>query len=515
MFTKLVRYNWTVFRQSLTGTKITVFLIYGLSLALIFSQVISSVYLIITLQTTQLSQMFKWYTPERGRFILLAFANILWFSQFFFTNVRLLNLKENRKLLSWGYPVHTLAQNLTLLAFLHPINLLFNLSWLALLMLQFGSLYHLPLALALVIFNFSVIFSAKFRVLTVIKSYQKWLLVLILAVLVVASAFVESLLASQFLSNIEQLIPQLNEVLSWLPGGLLGSAHLALHSPPLQLAALFFSGILCLLLHRDHVFNTRQSLQIWNTQDHKSNETGWFRGWLCGQIGNHAGKYLYYVITHPYNKIQALLFVVFPILYVPYMVTRMDELGSSKFLVLFFFMYAPMGFQLMFIGNMFGYEHRELLRSMQFPIELIKQLKERLLGALIIPLTLLVIISGAEVIILKETQHLLSIILGNILIFQVFLVIFLWSTFNRLRIVEWISFSFTQPVISHSVQFVSGLVMMLLSAAVYISYGSYELYKQLAMLTLIMTLSLGIYRYINNIQKLFSSNIMPQLWNER
>ena len=57
--------------------------------------------------------------------------------------------------------------------------------------------------------------------------------------------------------------------------------------------------------------------------------------------------------------------------------------------------------------------------------------------------------------------------------------------------------------------------MMLLSAAVYISYGAYELHKQAVMLTLIMALSLGIYRYINNIQQLFSSNIMPQLWNER
>ncbi|MDZ7681786.1 MAG: hypothetical protein U5J63_08795, partial [Fodinibius sp.] len=132
-----------------------------------------------------------------------------------------------------------------------------------------------------------------------------------------------------------------------------------------------------------------------------------------------------------------ILFVVFPILYVPYMVSRMDELGSSKFLVLFFFMYAPMGFQLMFLGNMFGYEHRELLRSIQLPVKLKTQLREPLRGALIIPLTLLVIISGAEVILL-DVQNLYSIILGNILIFEVFLIIFLWSTFNRLRIVEWI-----------------------------------------------------------------------------
>jgi hypothetical protein len=515
MFRRLAWYNWTVFRNTLSGTKITVFLIYGLSLLLIFSQVVSSVYLIVTLQKTQLSEMFQWYTPERGHFLLLAFANILWFTQFFFTNVRLLNLNENRKQLSWGYPTHKLSKHLTLLAFLHPLNLLFNLSWLSLLMLQWNSIYYLPLALGLVMLNFSIIFSAKFRVLTVIKSYQKWLLLLVLTLLITVSAFVESLLSSRFFTNIEQYIPILNNGLSLLPGGIISSAHLALSSLPLQLAVLFFCGILSLLLHRDHIYNTRRTLQTWRTSHSSSSRRSWFQNWLCKQTGNHAGKYLYYVITHPYNKIQALLFVVFPILYVPYMVSRMDQLGNSKFLVLFFFMYAPMGFLLMFLGNMFGYEHRELLRSMQFPKEMKTQLRERLRGALIIPLTLLVIISGAEVIILIDVPNLLSIVLGNILIFLVFLRIFLWSTFNRLRVVEWISFSFTQPVISHSVQFVSGLLMMGLSATVYISYGQYELYKQLAMLVLIIVLSLGIYRYIVNIYQLFSTKVIPFLWNER
>lgn len=512
MFKKLLSYNWKVFRHSLTGTKIAVFVIYGLSLALIFSQIISTVYLIITLQTSQLSEMFKWYTPERGRFILLGFANVLWLSQFFFTNVRLMKLKENRKLLNWGYPIRKLSRYLTLLTFLHPMNLLFNLSWFILLMFQFGSIRYVPLALGIVLLNFSLIFSAKFRVLTVIKNYQKWLLVLILTLLAVASAWVESLFSSNLFIHFENYIPQLNQILVFLPGGLIGSAYMVFKPLAVQVAVLLFCGIICLQLHRDHIFNIRQSLQIWGTQSSGHAQTGWFRGWLCDQIGNHAGKYLYYVITHPYNKIQALLFVVFPILYVPYMVSRMEDLGTSKFLVLFFFMYAPMGFQLMFLGNMFGYEHRELLKSMQFPVDLKTQLRERFLGALIIPLTLLVIVSGAEVIILMEIENLLSIVLGNILIFEAFLLIFLWSTFNQFVEVEWVSFSFTQPVISQSVAITISLLMFLFSAIVYITYGSFEGYKQAGMLVLITLLGFWIYQYIDNIEQVFTSKITPDLW---
>jgi len=512
MFKKLIEYNWKVFRQSLTGTKIAVFIIYGLSLALIFSQIISTVYLIITLQNTQLSEMFKWYTPQRGRFILLVFANLLWLSQFFFTNIRLMKLKENRKLLTWGYPVRKLSQYLTLLTFLHPMNLLFNLSWLILLIFQFGSTHYLPIALGIMILNFSLIFSAKFRVLTVIKNYQKWLLALFLTVLVVASAMVESLFSSTLFTHFESYIPQLNKILVVLPGGLIASAHMVLKPLLAQIMALFFCGAVILLLHRDHIFNTQQSLQILSSQSTANTKTGWFRSWLCSQTGNHAGKYLYYVITHPYNKIQALLFVVFPILYVPYMVSRMEELGTSKFLVLFFFMYAPMGFQLMFLGNMFGYEHRELLKSMQFPEGLEHQLRERFLGALIIPLTLLVIISGAEVIILMDVENLLSIVLGNILIFEAFLLIFLWSTFNQFVEVEWVSFSFTQPVISQSVAVTISLLMFLFSAIIYIPYGSYEEFKQIGMLVLIAISSFCIYQYIDNIEQLFTSKITPDLW---
>jgi len=514
MFWKLLEYNWKLFRHSLTGAKLIVLIVYGLLLGTIFSQVIGTVYFILMLQHTELNSMFSWYTPARGRLILLVFVNILWLAQFFFTNIRLMKLEQNRKLLTMGYPLNRLSRYLTFLAFLHPLNLLFNATWFILLMLQFKSISYVPLALVIVLANFSLIFSAKFRVLKAIKNYQKWLLVLILFMLPVVGVSVKELLSNSFFMQFQQYIDPFNQIAAVLPGGLVAIAPSLSHAVLTQIAI----GVFCLALfaglYFDHLKNTRKALQTPPSQEDHKLKTSTFRSWLCTQFGDHAGKYVYYVVTHPYNKIQAIIFLGFPILYLPFMISRIDELGATKFVILFFFMYAPMGFQLMFLGNLFGYEHRELLQEMQFPVPLSKQLKQRIQGALILPLTMLVIVSGTEVITLGGKENLLSILLGNIIIFEVFSVLFLWSSFYRLKKVEWVSFSFSQPVIARSVQFISGFVMMALSAALYISYGSFELYKDLAMVMLAIIFGFWIYRYIGNIQVVFTSKITPRLWNE-
>lgn len=514
MFKKLLEYNWQVFRYSLTPAKVLGLLVYGVLLVLIFSQVIGTVYLIVSLQSVELNSMFKWYTPERGRFITLAFANILWLAQFFFTNIKLLQLDKNRKLLSKGFPLHKLARYLAILAIFHPLNLLFNFTWFVFLMMQLGNFYYVPLALCLVIANFALIFSVKFRVLTVIKSYQKWLLILVISILIIVSGSFNDIITGDFFTQIERYLSSFNLLGSLLPGGLLVGVTFLAPSLIVHTAVIIFCGFLIYFLHRDHIKNTCRGLQAQASDNTHSPTTGKLRSWLCDQVGHHAGKYLYYVITHPYNKIQAFIFLMFPIIYVPFMISRMDELGVMKFLVLFFFMYAPMGFQLIFMGNMFGYEYREMLREIQFPVSVKDQIKERLQGALIIPLSLLIIISGAEVVILWGRENLLSILLGNIFIFEAFMALFLWSTFNHIKKVKWVSFSFTQPVISQPVAILCGFLMLVLSAFVYIEYGSFELYKQLLLILVVIIFGFWIYRYISNIEEAFASKIIPRLWNE-
>ena len=515
MFKKLLVYNWKVFRHSLTGTKIFVLVLYGLILAFLFAQVISTVFVIVTLQETALSKMFAWYTPERGQLILLGFANVLWLSQFFFTNVRLMKIEENRKLLTLGYPAHQLSRYLTILTFFHPINLLFNITWFVLLMLQFGSAQFVPIAAIVVLTNFSLIFSVKFRIMTVIKSYQKWILVLGLTVLAMVGISANYLFSDTFFTSFEQHIPAINQAIALLPGGLIATAHSILYPLAVQLPLIVVCGALCFWLHRDHVFNTRRALQTRSRQQSHQLKTGPLRSWLCSVFGNHGGKYLYYVFSHPYNKIQGLFFLGFPLVYLPLMLGEMGNSGDHQFLILFIFIYAPLGFQLMFLGNMFGYEHREMLKELQFPVLTKNQLKQRILGALIIPAVLLVMVIIVEIFLLDSITQIATALLGNILLFELFLAIFLWSSFNRFEKVQWVSFSFTQPVISQSVAFTISLLMLVMGAAVFISYGAYEIYKQSIMLLVIGVGGFAIYRYIDNIEQKFSSKIIPELWTER
>jgi hypothetical protein len=220
------------------------------------------------------------------------------------------------------------------------------------------------------------------------------------------------------------------------------------------------------------------------------------------------------VISHPYNRIYALFVVAFPLLYIPLILAPSGGNEAPQFIVLFFFMYMPLGFLLLFLANMFGYENRELLRELQFPVLLKKQLRERFLGAFFLPATLLVIASITELFLLPDDLSMTSLLLGNLLIFEAFTALFLWSTFNQYQEIKWVSFSFTSPVISQSVGFLCGLLVLALGAVVYVPYGSFEIYKQAVLLLLVPFTALWIYRYIKNIQQLFSSKIMPRLWNE-
>ncbi|HEX6983016.1 MAG TPA: hypothetical protein VF181_09665 [Balneolaceae bacterium] len=512
MFIKLLKYNWQVFRHSLTAAKLFVLIVYGLLLILIFSQLISTIFLLVTLQSGELSKLFEWYTPERGRFLLLAFANILWLSQFFFTNIRLLNLQENRKLLSMGYPLQKLSRHLSVMAFFHPLNLLFSITWFVFLMLQFGSIHFVPLALAIVIINFSIIFSIKFRVLTVFKNYQKWAFLIVLTVIFIFASSINDIFSTAFFSAFDLHLSSISSILSFLPGGLLTGTH----SPSI---IIYITGIICCVLlfyylQKDHIKSTRKALQAPVGDNLITNKTGKLKNLLCKWFGNHAGKYIYYVISHPYNRIHGLFVVVFPLLYIPLSIAPSSGNEAPQFIILFFFIYMPLGFQMLFLANMYGYENRELLRELQFPVLVKQQLQERFLGALLLPAVLLVIASVTELFLLPEAFSVSSILLGNLLIFEAFIVLFLWSTFNQYKKVKWVSFSFTSPVISQSVGFICGLLMLALSATVYISYGSFEIYKQGALLILVPLAAFWIYRYIKNIQQPFSSKIMPRLWNE-
>lgn len=102
-------------------------------------------------------------------------------------------------------------------------------------------------------------------------------------------------------------------------------------------------------------------------------------------LGKNAGKYYYYVMIHPYNKLQLLTLAIIPIVYVPLLLNVQFEIAQT-IAIPTILAGIPVALLAMGMANMYGYENRELLMHLQFPIKLEQQLKERFLGVIILPL---------------------------------------------------------------------------------------------------------------------------------
>lgn len=168
----------------------------------------------------------------------------------------------------------------------------------------------------------------------------------------------------------------------------------------------------------------------------------------------------------------------------------------------------------MFMGNLFGYENRELLFHVQLPVKISDQILHRFWGALIFPLILLAVVTFIEMILFFSIDNLVSYLLGNIFIFLCFLALYLWSSFSQYKKIPWVSFSYTQPVISQSVAFGAGFLMIVLALAVFIPLGEVELYRQLFLIMAILGLGYYLNRKMGKLKQLFENKIMPHLWTE-
>ena len=111
----------------------------------------------------------------------------------------------------------------------------------------------------------------------------------------------------------------------------------------------------------DHYTQTRKGLL--NPSFKKVNKNisslwAFLKRWL----GPNAGKYLYYVAIHPYNKLQLVAILIIPIVYIPILLF-MDFGVITQILVLTMLAAIPVALLAMGMANMFGYEHREMLAA--------------------------------------------------------------------------------------------------------------------------------------------------------
>lgn len=516
MLSKLIYLNWSSFLSRLTKLQTVLVVGYIIFLLIIFSNLLGSALVIVLFDANPLvREQIPWLTPEIHTLILLVFANTLWILHFSFTSTRLLNMAENRKLLAYGYPVNKLSWHLNLIGFFHPLNLIYNFTWLVFLLAQIQRLMYIPVVLAVVLVNYTLIYSIKHRFLRLFE--KRFKLIVFSIIFVFFGAFqAVAIISRNSTYIIQHYLPSLesiNTFFSALPGGLMLSSATETYNLPTAAAIYGFCALLVFLIFRDHFFKTREGLLAPHTkkaETEKNRLWAFLRKWL----GINAGKFYYYVITHPYNRLQVLTIALIPAVYIP-LLLHLDNEYLSAILIPTMLAAIPVALLAMGMANMYGYEHKEFLLHKQFPLSFEKQLKERFLGIITVPLFIFYLITIAEILYLPQLGTVFGIYIANTFFFLCFMIVFLWSSFYYFQKASYSSFSFKHPIISQKVTFMMTFLVFGLGYAVFVPLGeSLQPYRLYVMSGLIVAISIYIWLNMQVLVSAFNNKVLPIIWTE-
>lgn len=513
MLHQLIRLNWSSFLARLTRFQVVLITGYILFLLVLFSNLVGSALAMVFFESTPaVHRQIPWITPEIHSLILLIFANVLWLLHFSFTSTRLLNMRENRKLLAFGYPVGRLAWHLNLIGFFHPLNLVYNLTWLIFLLTQTGRWINVPVIIGAVFLNYAIIYSIKHRFLKVVEKRFKLIVFSFLFILfgTIQALAVYSGQAGAVIGRYFENISTLNEYLFYTPGGLLfASAEEAL---PWTTAGIIFlfSCLLIYLIVRDHYYKTRGGLQkpvLRETGTERNRLWFFLRRWL----GPHAGKQYYYMVIHPYNRLQLLTVILIPSVYIP-LLLHLENETLSAILIPTLLAAIPVALLAMGMANMYGYEHREHLAHKQFPISFEQQLKERFLGLVLVPLIIFYLITTWEIIWFPSLGSVGAIYLSNTFFLLCFMLLFLWSSYYHYKRVDYSAFSFKHPVIAQKVTVLLTFLIFGLGYVVFVPLGDLQPYRLTTMGVVTAALVLYFWRNMEMLVNAFDKHILLGIW---
>lgn len=515
MLQKLLYLNWKLFLARLTNLQTLLLIGYGLFLLIMLVNLLGSALIVLLLGSTESLQMeLTWLTPELHRLILLVFASVFWILHFSFTSTRLLNMEENRKLLIFGYPSGLLSRHLNLMCLYHPVNIIYNITWLVFLSLQIHSFWNIPIVVAAVILNYGIIYSIKHRFLQMVERRFRVIVFSFVFILfgVISALAIISRQTQSILNDLAIQLSQIINVLLWLPGGLLYQAATYEYSP--LFAALLFILLMLLtyVIFRDHQNKTREGMMrpaVMKVRKEESRLWTFLRSWL----GFNAGKYYYYVMTHPYNRLQLLAITLIPLIYIPILLA-IDFGIISLILIATMLAAIPVALLGMGMANMFGYEHRELLLHLQFPVSFEKQLKERFLGIITVPLFIFYGITIIEILRLPQLGPVFSIYIANTFFFLCFMLVFLWSSFYQFQKASYSSFSFKHPIIPQKVTFTMSSAIFILGYTVFVPLGEWQPYRLWVMVILIIAIGVYILLNFSLLARAFKNRVLKQLWDD-
>lgn len=515
MFYRLLLLNWRIFISSLNKVQVLLTIGYLMFLAVMLVNLAGTAILIAVMDAEPWMKMqIPWLTPEIQFFILLVFANSYWLMHFSFTNLRLVNIEENRKLLGFAFPLKRLALYMTLISFFHPINIIYNLTWIIFLMIQVDYFYQIPVGLTAILLNYSIIYSIKHRFIQIV---ERRFIAVVIGFLVLIFALFQgiTLITKNSQDFFTQLLPEANVVnhfLSLLPGGLMVQTVTTSYGSLTAVVFTLTGSILISLFAVDHFHKIKDSLQ--NPGLRKAEEES-SKLWsvLRKMLGRNAGKYYYYVMKHPYNRLQLLTLSIIPLVYVPLLMV-VDYPIAKTILVPTILAGIPVAILAMGMANMYGYENRELLLHLQFPVNLEKQLKERFLGVVLLPLLVFYVITIFEILLIPEVGNALQTFIANTFFFLMFMLLFIWSSYYQYKKATYSSFSYKHPIIPQRVTFAISFLIFTMGYLVFVPLDNLEWYRLTVMGAVIVFTVLYLWQHMDVLVNLFRNRVLMRLWNE-
>ncbi len=515
MFTRLLSLNWKIFLSNLNRFQLLLLIGYIMFLGIMTVNLIGTAVVVILLDTDPWMRMqIPWLTPELYTFLLLVFANTYWVMHFSFTNLRLLNITENRKLLGYGFTQKKLARYLMIIGFCHPVNIIYNLTWVVFLMIQISHFYQVLVGIAAIIFNYVLIYSIKHRFIKIVE--RRFIAVVVGFLFVIFGLFQAVSLFSdnskEILADIIPRVETLNNFLSWMPGGILQQTVTENYGWVNGGIIFLFLSILIGLILIDHFKKTIEGL-INPTIKKVEQRTSKLWAFLKRVMGKNAGKYYYYVMIHPYNKLQLLTLAVVPVVYVPILLQVKYE-AAQTILIPTILAGIPVALLAMGMANMYGYENRELLMHLQFPVKLEQQLKERFLGVIILPLLVFYVITVFELLLIPQIVGIYKVFVANTFFFMCFMVLFIWSSYYQYQKATYSSFSYKHPIIPQKVTFVISFVIFSMGYLIFVPLDNLEWYRITIMSVVIVIIAVYLWGHMGLLVRLFKKQILTRLWTE-
>jgi len=174
----------------------------------------------------------------------------------------------------------------------------------------------------------------------------------------------------------------------------------------------------------------------------------------------------------------------------------------------------PVALLAMGMANMFGYEHREMLLHIQFPVPLKQQLQERFLGVITIPIILFFVITVLEIIYLPQLGTVFGIYIANTFFFLCFMLFFMWSSFYQYQTAQYSTFSYKHPIVPQKVTFTISMMIFVLGYAVFVPLEFVQNYRLWFMGSLIGVICLYLMINIELLAGAFRKKILLKLWSD-